>query len=53
MAVIVSKNSNLNDDLWNEWSDQLIAVIQDTDTEQNDADDFYDFSAFFHIFLLF
>ena len=40
MAVIVSKNSNLNDDLWNEWSDQLIAVIQDTDTEQNNADDF-------------
>lgn len=40
MAVIVSKNSNLNDDLWNEWADQLIAVIQDTDTEQNNADDF-------------
>lgn len=40
MAVIVSKNSNLNDDLWNEWSDQLIAVIQDTDTEKNNADDF-------------
>ena len=40
MAIIVSKNSQLNDDLWNEWSDQLIAVLQDTDTEQNDADDF-------------
>jgi hypothetical protein len=40
MAVIVSKSSGLNDDLWNEWSDQLIAVIQDTDTEKSDADDF-------------
>lgn len=40
MAIIVSKNSNLNDNLWNEWSDQLIAVMQDTDTEKNDADDF-------------
>ena len=29
MAIVVSKNSNLNDDLWNEWSDQLIAVMQD------------------------
>lgn len=40
MAIIVSKNSNLNDNLWNEWSDQLIAVMQDTDTEKNDADAF-------------
>ena len=32
MAIIVSKNSNLNDDLWNEWSDQLVDVLQDTDT---------------------
>ena len=40
MAIVVSKNSNLNDDLWNEWSDQLIAVLQDTDTEKNDADEF-------------
>lgn len=40
MAIIVSKNSNLNDNLWNEWSDQLIAVLQDTDTEKNDADAF-------------
>lgn len=40
MAINVSKNSNLNDNLWNEWSDQLIAVMQDTDTEQNDADKF-------------
>lgn len=40
MGIIVSKNSNLNDDLWNEWSDQLIAVMQDTDTEKNNADDF-------------
>lgn len=40
MAIIVSKNSNLNDDLWNEWSDQLVAVLQDTDTEKNNADDF-------------
>lgn len=40
MAIVVSKNSNLNDDLWNEWSDQLIAVMQDTDTEKNDADEF-------------
>lgn len=40
MAIIVSKSSQLNDDLWNEWSDQLVAVLQDADTEQNDADDF-------------
>lgn len=40
MAIVVSKNSNLNDNLWNEWSDQLIAVMQDTDTEKNDADEF-------------
>lgn len=40
MAIVVSKNSNLNDDLWNEWSGQLIAVLQDTDTEKNDADEF-------------
>lgn len=40
MAIVVSKNSNLNDDLWNEWSDQLIAVMQDTDTEKNNADEF-------------
>ena len=40
MAIIVSKNSNLNDNLWNEWSDQLIAVMQDTDTEKNNADEF-------------
>lgn len=40
MAIVVSKNSNLNDNLWNEWSDQLVAVLQDTDTEKNDADDF-------------
>lgn len=40
MAIIVSKSSQLNDDLWNEWSDQLVAVLQDTDTEQNNADDF-------------
>lgn len=40
MAIVVSKNSNLNDNLWNEWSDQLIAVMQDTDTEKNDADAF-------------
>lgn len=40
MPIIVSKNSNLNDNLWNEWSDQLIAVMQDVDTEKNDADAF-------------
>lgn len=40
MAIVVSKKSNLNDDLWNEWSDQLIAVMQDTDTEKNNADEF-------------
>lgn len=42
MAVTVSKTAGLNDDLWNEWSDQIIAVIQDTDTEKNDADAFVD-----------
>ena len=40
MAIVVSKKSNLNDDLWNEWSDQVVAVLQDTDTEKNNADDF-------------
>lgn len=40
MAIVVSKNSQLNDNLWNEWSDQLIAVMQDTDTEKNNADEF-------------
>ena len=40
MAIVVSKNSNLNDNLWNEWSDQLIAVMHDTDTEKNNADEF-------------
>lgn len=40
MAIVVSKSSNLNDNLWNEWADQLIAVMQDTDTEKNNADEF-------------
>lgn len=38
MAINFSKSSALNDDLWNEWSDQLVAVMQDTDNEKTDAD---------------
>ena len=35
MAVIFSKSSGTNDDLWNEWSKQLVAVMQDPDNEKN------------------
>lgn len=35
MAIVISKSSALNDDLWNEWAPQLIAVMQDADTEKN------------------
>ena len=35
MAIIFSKSSGANDDLWNEWSKQLVAVMQDTDNEKN------------------
>lgn len=35
MSIIFSKSSGANDDLWNEWSKQLVAVMQDTDNEKN------------------
>ena len=35
MAITISKSSALNDDLWNEWAPQLIAVMQDADSEKN------------------
>lgn len=39
MSVIIKSTDTLkNDDLWNEWSDQLAAVIMDTDTKENDDD---------------
>ena len=40
MAIIFSKNSGLNDDLWKVNAQVLQAVMKDTDTEQNDYDDF-------------
>lgn len=39
MAVIFSKNSGLNDDLWNEWSTLLIAQMKDVDNEKNNDDE--------------
>ena len=39
MAVIFSKNSGLNDDLWNEWSTLLIAQMRDVDNEKNNDDE--------------
>ena len=39
MAVIVRSTTNLaNDNVWNEWSDQLAGVFHDEDTNQNDDD---------------
>lgn len=35
MALVFSKSSGVNDDLWNEWAGQLVAVLQDTDSEKN------------------
>lgn len=39
MAVIFSKNSGLNDDLWNDWSTLLIAQMKDADNEKNNDDE--------------
>lgn len=39
MALIFSKSSGVNDDLWNEWSKQLVAVMQDTDSEKNNYEE--------------
>lgn len=38
MAVIFSKKSGLNDDLWGAGRDILVAVMQDTDSEKNNDD---------------
>ena len=40
MAIIFSKNSGLNDDLWKVEGQVLQAVMSDTDKEQNGYDDF-------------
>ena len=40
MAINFSKSSGLNDDLWNEWAGQLVAVMQDTDNEKNNDEEF-------------
>jgi hypothetical protein len=39
MAVVFSKNSGLNDDLWGEWSTLLVAKMNDVDTEKNNDDE--------------
>ena len=38
MAIVFSKNSGLNDDLWKVEAQVLQAVMNDTDTEKNDYD---------------
>lgn len=40
MAIIFSKNSGLNDELWKPVGQVLTSVMQDTDTEQSDYDGF-------------
>lgn len=40
MAIVFSKNSGLNDDLWKVEAQVLQAVMNDTDTEKNDYDKF-------------
>lgn len=40
MAINFSKSSGINDDLWNEWAGQLVAVMQDTDNEKNNDEEF-------------
>ena len=39
MALIFSKSSGVNDDLWNEWAGQLVAVMQDVDNEKNNYEE--------------
>lgn len=39
MAVIISKSSNLNDDLWNEWAPLIRQFIMDADKDKNQYDD--------------
>ena len=38
-AVIVSKSSGLNDDLWNEWAPLIRSFISDADKDKNKYDD--------------
>ena len=40
MAIVFSKNSGLNDDLWKVTAQVLQAVMQDTDSEKSDFDAF-------------
>lgn len=40
MAIVFSKNSGLNDDLWKVTAQVLQAVMQDTDNEKSDFDAF-------------
>lgn len=39
MAVVVSKSSNLNDDLWNEWAPVIRSFIIDADKDKNRYDE--------------
>lgn len=39
MAVTVSKNSSLNDDLWNEWAPLIREFISDADKDKNKYDE--------------
>lgn len=39
MAVIISKSSALNDDLWNEWAPIIRAYIMDADKDKNKYDE--------------
>lgn len=39
MAVLISKSSGLNDDLWNEWAPMIRSFIIDADKDKNQYDD--------------
>lgn len=39
MSLIFSKINSASDDLWNEWATQLVAVMQDEDTERNNYEE--------------
>ena len=39
MAIVISKSSGLNDDLWNEWSPLIRNFIMDADKDKNKYDD--------------
>ena len=39
MAVLISKSSGLNDNLWNEWAPLIRSYIMDADKDKNKYDD--------------